>query len=241
MLDNHRRAFLWSFVLLASMVLVFVAVGRHDPGVAPVTTIVSVGEWDLTVYKAMDDIQSQPLTFLARILNVLGGGLVTIPLRIAVAGWLAFRARWRALSTWMLTWAFAEVLLRVGKAYFHRGRPPDALVETFSFSFPSGHAVAASATAVALVLVLLQPAPERRRWEAAAVGFAFVMAFSRVYLRAHWLSDVVAGVLLGAGIALGAAALTTEVRDIALRRRERATTGPGPAPANPSGPATRGT
>ena len=48
------------------------------------------------------------------------------------------------------------------------------------------------------------------------------MALSRVYLRAHWLSDVAAGVLLGAGVALGCAGLVTEVRDLFLRRRSPA-------------------
>jgi membrane-associated phospholipid phosphatase len=89
------------------------------------------------------------------------------------------------------------------------------------FSFPSGHAVAGAATAVALVLVLLPAGPARRRWELAAVAFAFVMAMSRVYLQAHWFSDVVAGVLLGTGVALGTAGIVTEVRDVALRRRRR--------------------
>jgi len=78
---------------------------------------------------------------------------------------------------------------------------------------------------VALLLVLLPAGPERRRWELAAVAFAFVMALSRVYLQAHWFSDVVAGVLLGAGVALGSVGLVTEIRDIALRRRARAPTG----------------
>ena len=189
---------------------------------APKTTLPLVGEFDLSVFHWMDDVRNGVLTLLARFLNVLGGGLVTIPLRIAVTAWLLIRTRWRALATWVITWAAAELILSGAKTFFHRGRPPLPLVEVVGFSFPSGHAVAGAATAVALVLVVLQPGPARRRWEFAAIAFAFVMAMSRVYLNAHWFSDVVAGVLLGAGVALGTAGVVTEIRDVALRRRSRA-------------------
>ncbi len=203
------------------MIFVFAAVGRHPPPLAPKTTLPFVGEFDLSVFHWMDDVHNGVLTFLARFLNVLGGGMVTIPLRIIVAVWLAFRRRWRAFATWVITWAAAELILTAAKTFFHRGRPPQPLVDVVGFSFPSGHAVAGAATAVALVLVLLPAGPARRRWELAAIGFAFVMAMSRVYLNAHWFSDVVAGVLLGAGVALGTAGVVTEIRDVALRRRER--------------------
>jgi len=136
-----------------------------------------------------------------------------------VAVWLLFRTRWRAFATWVITWAAAELIVSAAKTFFHRGRPPNPLVEVVGFSFPSGHAVAGAAIAVALVLVLMSAGPARRRWELAAIAFAFVMAMSRVYLNAHWFSDVVAGVLLGAGVALGTAGVVTEIRDVALRRR----------------------
>ncbi|WP_425432513.1 phosphatase PAP2 family protein [Geodermatophilus pulveris] len=67
-------------------------------------------------------------------------------------------------------------------------------------------------TAVGLVLVLAPPGPSRWRWEVRAVAFAGLMALSRVHLRAHWLSDTVAGALLGAGLALGWPALLTALR-----------------------------
>jgi membrane-associated phospholipid phosphatase len=224
-LTDHRRAIGWSAMLLGAMIFVFVAVGRHHPKLAPTTTLPFVGEWDLMVFHWTDDVRNQVLTWLARFLNVLGGGLVTIPLRIGVSVWLIVRTRWRALAAWLLAWAVAELVLAGAKAFFHRGRPPDPLAEVVGFSFPSGHAVAGAATAVALVLVLLPAGPKRRNWELAAVAFAFVMALSRVYLQAHWFSDVVAGVLLGAGVALGSAGLVTEIRDVALRQRARAPTG----------------
>lgn len=219
MLTNHRRAIFWSAVLLGAMVFVFAAVGRHPPSSAPTTTLPFVGEFDLSVFHWMDDIRNEVLTLLARFLNVLGGGMVTIPLRIIVAVWLLFRTRWRAFATWVITWAAAELIVSAAKTFFHRGRPPNPLVEVVGFSFPSGHAVAGAAIAVALVLVLMSAGPARRRWELAAIAFAFVMAMSRVYLNAHWFSDVVAGVLLGAGVALGTAGVVTEIRDVALRRR----------------------
>jgi membrane-associated phospholipid phosphatase len=220
-LTNHRRAIAWSAVLLGAMVFVFAAVGRHPPGLAPKTNLPFVGRFDLSVFHWMDDIRNGVLTLLARFLNVLGGGMVTIPLRLAVAVWLAFHRRWRAFATWVIAWAAAELILTAAKAFFHRGRPPLPLVEVVGFSFPSGHAVAGAATAVALVLVLLPSGQARRRWEFVAIGFAFVMALSRVYLNAHWFSDVVAGVLLGAGVALGSAGVVTEVNDIARRRKAR--------------------
>ncbi len=66
------------------------------------------------------------------------------------------------------------------------------------------------------MLAFLPAGPKRRKWEWIAVAFAFVMAFSRVYLHAHWFSDVVAGVLLGSGIALGSFAVVNEIATLVL-------------------------
>ncbi len=218
MLTNHRRALWYALALLGACVLSLWAVGLHPLGADPtITTVPFVGHLDASMYRWMDDIRTPPLTALFRFLNVAGGGLVTIPLRASVSIYLLIRRWWRKAAAFMLTWALSELTLTYLKAYFHRGRPLDPVVITKGFSFPSGHAVAAASVAVGLVLAFFPPG-ERRRWEWAAAAFAFVMGFSRVYLNAHWFSDVVTGVLLGSGIAIASAVLVTEIRDVALRR-----------------------
>jgi membrane-associated phospholipid phosphatase len=226
MLTDHRRAIWYAVGLLAACVTSVVAVGRHPADLAPQTTVAFIGHFDASFHTWMDDIRVTPLTWFFRFLNVAGGGVVTIPLRVAASLVLLARRWWHRATAFIITWVVSEVALTVLKAYLHRGRPPGALVAIKGYSFPSGHAVAGTATAVALVLAFFPPGPRRRKWEWIAVAFSFVMAFSRVYLSAHWFSDVVAGVLLGAGIALGAAAVSTEIVHFARSRRDQEGRGP---------------
>jgi membrane-associated phospholipid phosphatase len=220
---NHRRVFVYAAVLLLAMGIIFIGVGRHPGQPGTVTTWPAIGTFDGSVYRWVQIHRADPATVLAKGLNVIGGGLVTVPFRIVVAIYLLYRRRRRALATWVITWIVAEVGLTLAKDLYMRSRPLHELVVTRSWSFPSGHAVATASIAVALVLVTMPTGPRRMKWELAAAAAAFVMDLSRVYLNAHWFSDVVAGTLLGAGVALGTAALVTEVR-IVWRRRHDDTT-----------------
>jgi undecaprenyl-diphosphatase len=84
-------------------------------------------------------------------------------------------------------------------------------------------------TAVGIVIVLLPPGSARTRWEIRAIVFVLLMAMSRVYLNAHWLSDVVEGVLVGTALAL---LFPSALQSIRVRaHRARAET----APAAPAG------
>ena len=214
-LTNHRRALLYSFLLLAAMAAIFIGVGKHPGAPGTTTTWGWIGRFDGRVYDWIQQYRYALVTDLAKALNFIGSGWITIPLRIIVALYLAFRRRWRYFAAWVVTWAVAEIGLEVAKGFFQRTRPPLPLVTLHGFSFPSGHAVATASIAVALVLAFQHAGPQRRKWEVLAAAAAFVMASSRVYLNAHWFSDVVAGVLLGTGIALGATALISEILHLA--------------------------
>jgi undecaprenyl-diphosphatase len=182
--------------LLAAGLMIWMAVGR--------SSLQPLDDW---FHDRMVTVENGALTAIALVFNYLGSFWVTAPLRVAVAGLLWARRRWEWLVVWLVSIVVAELSVSVFKALYARPRPLDPLVDTTGFAFPSGHAIAGAVTAVALVIVFLPAGPHRRIWELAAGGFAFSMGLSRTYLRAHWLTDVVAGTLLGAAAALGVATL----------------------------------
>jgi membrane-associated phospholipid phosphatase len=177
------------------------------PSTRPAVQAVDDAVWRMAGY-----VRNAPTTAVAIVLSWLGSAVVNWPLRVAALILLAWRRHWLRLAAFGLAVITSEVLIGVVKAAVDRPRPPGSLITTSGASFPSGHAIATAVTAVGLVLVLAPPGPKRWRWEVYAVVLTSVMALSRVYLRAHWLSDTVAGALLGAGLALGWPALLMALR-----------------------------
>jgi undecaprenyl-diphosphatase len=90
------------------------------------------------------------------------------------------------------------------KQSLDRSRPPlewrDRAVRENNQSYPSGHSMGSSIGYGMLGYALARD-QRRRRLRAVTSGFLFslvaAIAFSRVYLRAHWFSDVVGGCLIG--------------------------------------------
>lgn len=86
------------------------------------------------------------------------------------------------------------------KAIFQRHRPLDPLIrDVTGFSFPSGHSFS-SFTFYGLIAYLLWQTNISKTWKIIATILLFLLAstiaFSRVYLRVHFPSDVVAGFCL---------------------------------------------
>lgn len=91
--------------------------------------------------------------------------------------------------------------VQVLKHLFGRVRPEDIVVIADYGSYPSGHVANAATIAVAVYIIF------PRVWIAILGGiWIILMAFSRTYLHAHWLSDTLGGALIGAGTALLVAA-----------------------------------
>jgi undecaprenyl-diphosphatase len=139
-----------------------------------------------------------------RAVTDLGSSVFLIPLIIAVAAWFWCR-RASARQTVLLgaAYAGAEVLSQAIKALTARPRPPASLAIAHfgGHSFPSGHTTNATAVYGMLAVVVASTTPRWRRRVsvfAGAVAIAVVVGVTRLYLGAHWLTDVLAGWALGA-------------------------------------------
>jgi membrane-associated phospholipid phosphatase len=170
--------------------------------------------------RLMISARDTPLTVIAKVFNVLGLVYVTLPARIAIAGYLAFRRQWWHLAVFAGAVLLSEVLIGPVKAAYDRARPPASLVATSGASFPSGHSIAASVTVFAAIIALVPAGRRRVAWGLPAAVFALLMGLSRAYLGAHWLSDAIAGLLLGTSCALLAAVVADRAQRAWRRHHE---------------------
>lgn len=176
---------------------IVVAIGDHEP--------LSLDIWwnDLMVATL-----STPAIVVAWIPAVVGGtlGMIVVGL-VLIALFVWRRRRWDA-ATLAIAMVVVVTIGASMAAVIARVRPADSLAESTATSFPSGHTAVATTVAVVLGLLL-------RRWYVWALGVAWVllMMWSRTYLHAHWLSDVIAGMLEGIAVATLVWCAVEAVRD----------------------------
>jgi len=140
-------------------------------------------------------------------LTSLGGITVLGLFAVIVVAFLILQRK--RLSALLLALGLAGgVALSEGlKAVFERDRPPAAYraVETINASFPSGHALLSAVFYLSIGVMLTRAFP-KRRFKAYVLGVALlltlIVGLTRVYLAAHWASDVLAGWSVGAAWAM---------------------------------------
>jgi undecaprenyl-diphosphatase len=189
-LDHPERAAAVGGALVALVIVGAVAVGSHpeafrvDRAWADHVTAVRGAAMTSVAEGVFDPLGRFPLSWLI----------------VAIAGLVLRRAgRRRAIAVLVIgelaAWATSSLI----KLAVDRPRPPGALLSPSLSSFPSGHASFAAVTAVLLV-GLFVPTGRRTRPAVLAATLTLAMAWSRTYLFAHWLTDVVGGLCVGAGI-----------------------------------------
>jgi membrane-associated phospholipid phosphatase len=134
--------------------------------------------------------------------TLLGDKKVLVPVIAIVLGWLAYKKHWRIFWHATVMFALTGASVMGLKHIFHIIRPWGIATSPENFSFPSGHSELAASFYIGLSLLYLQ-SPEvkcKRTVYFLAFLVIFLVSVSRLYLGAHWLTDVVGGWLLSGTI-----------------------------------------
>jgi membrane-associated phospholipid phosphatase len=132
------------------------------------------------------------------LMNHVGGGLFGVfILPIAIIAALCLFRRFVGALYFFIATVLSAGLVQLLKNLYERPRPEEIMVVSDLGSFPSGHSANAATMAVVLGFII------RRAWVwVAGIAYTVMMVLSRTYLGAHWITDTIAGVVLGAAVAV---------------------------------------
>ena len=158
-------------------------------------------EFDESVAQWGADNATDASTFVLGVLTDLGGTAFITVITAAVAAYGWWRYKNFKVALFMVSVSLAQTIVNNGlKWIIDRERPSIAQLDGWAgSSFPSGHTAAAAATYAGIALVLgLSASTRARAWLAAgAISIAVTVGATRALLGVHWLTDVIAGLMVG--------------------------------------------
>ena len=163
---------------------------------------------DTELLDLSDKLYNAALVDVAKVVSAFGALPTVLALVAVTSVLLVARGRWTDLVVLIGGTGLIYAAVHIAKAAIDRPRPADPLVETSLSSFPSGHAAYATVwIAVALIVTRRIGLAVNATLVTVAIVLAAAIGFSRIYLRAHYWSDVAAGWGIGCGIFAALAAI----------------------------------
>ena len=155
---------------------------------------------DQAVYAFLQGFRTPGLDRFLVAVTELGDTIVVVSVAAVVAMWLVYKRAWHTLIYWLMATGGGSLINSAIKLALHRARPGDMHYDGVSvFSFPSGHSTTNAVLYGFLIIIMSRKLPFVMRIPVVITFVLFVglVAFSRLYLGAHWLSDVAGGLFFG--------------------------------------------
>jgi undecaprenyl-diphosphatase len=161
----------------------------------------SISILDNEVHQSMQGIFSEKVIYISKIITNVFDPLIFVIISFLIIIYLFYKKRSKEALFFTIILIVAQGLLSLIKNIVHRLRPQDILVSETSFSFPSGHAMM-SVVFFGIVIYLFEhhiKSDILRKILIALIPIcSLIIGATRIILNAHWLSDVIAGYMLGA-------------------------------------------
>lgn len=154
---------------------------------------------DQSLYHFFQELRTPWADALMVFTAELGDYQVTLPLSLVVFGWLVWRRKSVAAWHWLAALGFGMATNLLFKWLLPVSSPAEVSQGVSGYSFPSSHATFSTLVFGFLAVLIAREIPLARRWIVyLAAAFLIVpIAFARLYLGVHWLTDTLAGLCLG--------------------------------------------
>ena len=190
-------------------------------GLLGVVALVLIGGFDrldVWLFSLSSNLRNEAFDSVLVAITLIGDQLLLTMLFLISVGLLLYQKQRRLAMTLAIAGVSASACTHLLKYGFNLPRPDLVIGSLGSASFPSGHTSGFAIFAGTLFGLILQtgnrPGMALRFF---ALSIIFLMASTRVLLGVHWLSDVVAGLLLGNMIA--SASLWASSRTLLLQNQ----------------------
>lgn len=210
----------WLAIVAVLLLAIILSIAGRGPNT------LSIDRW---TSKTVQRLDGQPWELFALIGNALGESTYGVPVAVIL---LLVAVAWRNVRD--VAFLCVLLILRIAstrlKETFDSPRPTRDVVEvleTFDgFGFPSGHATTSTVALGGLAFIIARHIEATRvRWGLAVLWLLgmSITGYARIWVGAHWLTDVVGGSLYGIGIVLIAANISAMVAAWVRERRHRQT------------------
>ncbi len=154
---------------------------------------------DSSTYHLLQGLRTPWADQFLIIVSQLGDGRIHIALMIIVSAWLLWRKHWLAAGHWLAAVGFGATAAWGLKQSLQLPRPGIMFEGAMAYGFPSAHVLLAVCSFGFLAVLIAQQISPAKRWRVYATAWIIIslIAFSRLYLGAHWLSDVLGGLIIG--------------------------------------------
>jgi len=190
---------IFTIELLIGLLLLLALVGFVYA--ARVVFIVEGSHFDENVFKAVAPYTSPGLTRFMQFITFLGKHTLLIPLNLLLLAYFIYKKhQWFAIRIAALSLSSVALSFSL-KYYFQRQRPELQLIgDVTGYSFPSGHALISVVFYGLFIHIVWHEVKEKWMRILLITGLIILIiliSFSRIYLRVHYASDVIAGLCVG--------------------------------------------
>lgn len=191
--DHHQLTLFFSGLISGILFLILLFKIKHF-GVQK--------ELNYPFFHLLQSIRTPISDKLFSIITIMGTPKIIAIISVIISLFLFVKKQWRTAAHLFAGFILSAGAVFVFKLLSHSSRPQGFEFVAPTSSFPSGHTTLTFVIFSLLAFFATQIIKKKHRWIPWTIAclFIFIVAFSRLYLGAHWLTDIIGSFLLGFSI-----------------------------------------